>query len=456
VETAKKLLRQEKKTFVSLAPSFASEFSGCTPQQLAAALKRLGFFAVSETAIGADYVSAGAAADLKEASETDGGQKLFLSSACPAVVLYLKRYASAFVPYLNGRASPLLVHAQLLRRLYGGRVNIVFIGPCIAKKREADQFREINAAITFDELRGWFRDEGIDPLAMSETPDDSFVPGRASKGAFYPVDGGMLVSMGRYKGFQKTATMVISGIGTIAETLNAATRPDGLETPLFLELLACQGGCVNGPCATRDESAITRRSRLLNYAGSAEDTPGGWDTGPRPIPLTGELAAREIKAACRSPHEIRAALELTGKYNANDETNCSKCGYRTCRDFAAAMLERRAEKTMCAPYMRRLARRKANGLMNAMPGGVVIVEKNMRVIECNKNFAVLMGGEIEELYEITERLAGFKLNKIPEVAAYFEEAFSAAPDAGFDYDVRIDTPDSPSYRILRLNVVVRE
>jgi len=113
VWNVRNLFRRREKVFVSLAPSFPAEFFGVTPEQLCAALKKLGFYAVSETALGADYVSAGIAADLKEASENKGAQRLFLSPACPAVVLYLKRYAPAFVPYLNNRASPLLAHAQL-------------------------------------------------------------------------------------------------------------------------------------------------------------------------------------------------------------------------------------------------------------------------------------------------------------------------------------------------------
>jgi iron only hydrogenase large subunit-like protein/uncharacterized Fe-S cluster-containing protein len=459
VGAVKRLLEQGKKTFVSLAPSFSSEFFGCSPRQLTAAIKQLGFSAVSETALGADYVSAGVAASLKEAKEASegkngqgktAGQKLFLSSACPAVVLYLKRYAGAFVPYLNDRASPLLAHARLLRALYGKGINVVFIGPCIAKKCEADQFKEIDAAITFSELKEWFDEEGVNPYLTGGTPDDDFVPRRAAKGAFYPVDGGMIISMRKYEGFSKRASMVISGINTIAETFNAATRPAGLETPLFLELLACEGGCVNGPCATRDAQAITRRARLLCYAESADDVLDA-QTAAYPIPLSGELATVELKPVSHSPEEIRRALEQTGKYRASDEYNCSKCGYRTCRDFAAALLEKRSEKTMCAPYMRSLAQKKANGLMNAMPGGVVIVEKTMRVIECNRRFASLMGGEIEELYDITAQLAGFNLNTIPQVAIHFEDVFShASGEVGFECDVRIEA------RILHLNVFVIE
>jgi PAS domain-containing protein len=464
----KALLRKgkgRKKTFISLAPSFSSEFFGITPRRLTAALKQLGFFAVSETALGADYVSAGIAASLKGASEGKNGQKLFLSSACPAVVLYVKRYAGAFAPCLNDRASPLLVHARLLRNLYGKDINVVFIGPCIAKKCEADQFKEIDAAITFDELRGWFRGDGADPYLTGETSgndedNDDFVPRRAAKGAMYPIDGGMSISMRKYQGFSKTHNMVISGINTIAETLNLLTRPSGLETPLFLELSACEGGCVNGPCVTRDVSAITRRARLLRYAESADDALDK-RTASRPIPLSGEFAALAVierKPVSHSPEEIQRALNQTGKYRPSDEINCSKCGYRTCRDFAGALLEKRAEKMMCASYTRSLAQKKENGLMNAMPDGVVIVDKTMRVIECNRRFASLMGmgGEIEELYDISERLAGFNLNKIPPIAVHFADVFSPAKETGRTAAARVERDIRIESRILHLTLFAIE
>jgi iron only hydrogenase large subunit-like protein len=450
VGVIKKLFERGIKVYASVAPSFPAEFFGFTPAQFVSALKRLGFYAVSETALGADYVSAKLAADLKEAQAAADGQKLFLSSACPAVVLYLKHYAPAFVPYLNDRASPLLAHAQLLRTIYGEKIAVVFIGPCIAKKREADQFKEVNAAITFDELRQWLREEGINPAAINDAEScGEFVPRRAAKGAFYPVDGGMILSMRKYHGFSKTSNMVISGIGTITETLNVESDNIELESPLFLELLACEGGCVNGPCTTRDASAIKRRSLLLKYAESADDTLDA-ETAGKQVTLTGELTALPMKVANHSPDEIRAALILTDKHSVNDEINCSKCGYENCRAFAKAILEKRAEKTMCATYVRTLAQKKANALIDAMPSGVVIIGKNMRIIECNKNFAHLMGSEIEELYELSTELRGININKIEEMGIYFEDAFSANNTEGFDYDIRLNG------KILHLNVYIIE
>jgi PAS domain-containing protein len=448
VARVQNLFREGIQVFASLAPSFPAEFN-CAPGQLAGAIKRLGFYGVSETALGADFVSEDIVSDLQTASTVKDGQKLFLSSACPAVVLYIKRYAPAFVPYLNDRSSPLLAHAALLQKLYGKKTAVVFIGPCIAKKREADQFKEVAAALTFTELKQWFDAAGIKPEEITETAE--FIPHRAAKGAFYPVDGGMIISLQRKRaGFSKTSNMVISGIDTIAQTLsgNSFTN-DQLESPLFLELLACSGGCVNGPCITRDDSAIRRRARLLGYAESAGDALNP-ETAALKVPLTGSLTAKEMPMSLYPASKIRGALGELGKYDSKDELNCSACGYETCRAFAQAMLEKRAEKTMCAAYTRNLAQKKANALIRAIPSGVVIADKNRKIVECNRNFARLLGSEIEELYELDPELKGLDLRKLSGFGNYFEEAFQADGQARFDYDFKYED------KILHLSVYVIE
>jgi iron only hydrogenase large subunit-like protein len=438
LDAVKRLLASETPVYASLAPSFPAEFYDCAPAQIIAALKRLGFYAVSETALGADFVSASLAASLRAAAGNgaDGAQKLFLSSACPAVVLYIKRYAPAFVPYLNDRASPLLAHAALLRKRYGKEIGVVFIGPCIAKKREADQLKEIDAALSYEELSLWFEEAGIRPKEMPRDEAGSlFVPRRAAKGAFYPVDGGMLISLRPHSGFSKTSSMVISGLDTIAETLNSDTfAPSELETPLFLELLACHGGCVNGPCMIRDASAINRRARLLRYAESADEKLDA-ESAKTKIALSGMLSAVGIKKKQYTGAEIRSALAQLGKYGEQDELNCSICGYESCRAFARALLDKHAEKTMCVMYLRNMARRKANALINAIPSGVVIVDRNSKIVECNQNFARLLGGEIEELYELEPQLCGLNLRKIADLASYFEDALVPGAAESADYEI---------------------
>ena len=437
VEKIRRFFQSDKKVFASLAPSFPAEFYGCTPGQLIAALKRLGFHEVSETALGADFLSAAIAEDLS-AAETRAGQKLFLSSACPAVVLYIKRYAPAFVPYLDDRASPLLSHAAFLRARYGKEISVVFVGPCIAKKREADQLTEIAGAITFDELKHWFETAGVKPedIPEEESRKQSFAPRRAAKGAFFPVDGGMLISLRKHRGFSKTANMVLSGIDTIAETLNRDTAAYGkLETPLFLELLACQGGCVNGPCITRDASAISRRAQLLRYADSADDLLDR-ETAGNKLPLTGTLTAVEHPKVLYSNAEISGALAQIGKQSRRDELNCSTCGFESCRDFAQALLDKRVEKTMCATYMRNLAQRKANALIKAIPSGIAIVDRNCLVLDCNRKFALLLGSEMAELYDVDSNLQGLDLRKVAGLGRYFKEVFDADTQESVDFEFR--------------------
>jgi PAS domain-containing protein len=391
------------------------------PQGVVDALKRLGFHAVSETALGADLVSEATAGTLLHAQQDEAARKLVMSSACPAVVLYLRQYAPSFVPFLNNRASPLLAHAKLLRKLYGENTGVVFIGPCVAKKREADEFDEIDAALTFKELKEWLEEEKI---AVTDARDggDSFVPRRAAKGAAFPVDGGMITAVQKYMDDPAAAFAVaVSGMYMVMKTLrDVSIQTARLDKPLFLELLACYGGCINGPCVTRGAGSITQGVRLAEYAESADDR---LDAAllAHGLSLTGIVRAEAVVPAAHSDWDIRKTLALIGKGDAADEINCAMCGYNSCRDFAIAFMEGRAEKTMCLSYMRNLAQKKANALLHSIPSGVVLVAKNLTIIECNENFVRLLGPEPEELYGLVPGLTGANLAKIVSFSSYFSD-----------------------------------
>ncbi|HOX33426.1 MAG TPA: (Fe-S)-binding protein, partial [Spirochaetales bacterium] len=104
-----------------------------------------------------------------------------------------------------------------------------------------------------------------------------------------------------------------------------------------------------------------------------------------------------------------------------DELNCGGCGYDTCRDFARAMVEGRAEAAMCVSYMRKLAQKKANGLLRSIPSGVVIADRELKVVECNRAFALLLGPEAEALWEAKPGLEGADLAKLAPFSKYFAE-----------------------------------
>ena len=436
-QRARHLLSTKKQVFVSLAPSFVSEFSDYTLPQLIEALKKLGFAGVSETALGADFVSAQLAKDLAQAVENPQGQQFFLSSACPAVVEYIKLYQPELAPFITDRASPLLAHARYLHQVYGDEIGVVFVGPCIAKKREADTWDEIHVALTFQELRDWIEEAGIRPdtaIPVGQEDQQEFVPRRAAKGVLYPIDGGMIATWKKYNQLEKVRSMAISGLGEVQRALEGFD-PENLKAPLFMELLACPGGCINGPGTSVHSPGALKRVLVEEYAQDVDAVLDEATLAQSPV-MEGTLPVDFKQRAVHSEEEIRWALRSVGKYTREDEVNCASCGYDTCRSFAKAVLEDRAEKTMCVSYMRKLAQKKANGLMQAIPSGVVIVDKNLQIVECNLNFARLMGSDVVDMYQIKPGLEGADLTRLTGAAKLFADVLSPNGPDVIERDVR--------------------
>ncbi|MGP1587550.1 MAG: [Fe-Fe] hydrogenase large subunit C-terminal domain-containing protein [Treponemataceae bacterium] len=413
----RQFLKQKEKVYVSLAPSFVSEFSEYKPEQIIHALKMLGFAGVSETALGADFVSAQIAADMEDSFEGKIKQKLFLSSACPSVVKFIKQNMENFAPYITDRASPLLAHSRFLKEQFGNDIGVVFIGPCIAKKREADIWDSVDLGLTFNVLRNWFSLEHINPAELQADETDFFVPQRSAKGSLFPIDGGMIAAFKKYSKTKKINSMTICGIEEIKNSLKNF-RVENLSEPLFMELLSCSGGCINGPGTDSSLSGAMKRVSVLEYAQNSEATLNKQLLKKSPK-ITGTLPKIEIEYKIHSEEEIQQTLRSVGKFSINDEINCSSCGYNTCRQFAEAVLNQKAEKTMCVSYIKTLAQKKANSLIKAIPSGVVISDKNLKIIECNYNFASMMGSDILEMYEVMPGLEGASLEKIIDFSKYF-------------------------------------
>ena len=125
LERVKNLINSGKDVYVSLAPSWRGVFE-MSAQKMIAILKRLGFKDISETALGAQEVSIKTAEML---NNTESG--LWISSACPVIVDYIRMYKPEFSKYITPIGSPARTHAKMLRQTYGEDIGIVFIGPCI-------------------------------------------------------------------------------------------------------------------------------------------------------------------------------------------------------------------------------------------------------------------------------------------------------------------------------------
>jgi hypothetical protein len=156
---------------------------------------------------------------------------------------------------------------------------------------------------------------------------------------------------------------------------------------------------------------------------------------PVALPRSPALTTPENFAAVPAPApshtelQIREALRNVGKLSAEDELNCGGCGYDSCREFGAALLNGKAERAMCVTYMRQLASKKANALLQKMPSAVVIVNEAMRIVEFNGAFANLFAPEK------TAEMEGMALGEVMPFANLFHSVLKTGEDI-LDRDLR--------------------
>jgi len=366
---------------VSVAPSFAALYGEWERRRFPSALRRLGFGYVGETAVGAYYVGRETA---DYVARTPG--RVHIASACPAVVNYIEQYA----PDLSGRlvpvVSPMIAHARLIRQKLGPNAKVVFIGPCVAKKQEAERPEYaglIDCVLTFAELQEWFEKEGV-VLAQCEESGFDDTPGGHSR--YFPVPGGLMRTAGMDEDMLSTATLAISGMEQMREAFTAIDSDPDL---VLIEPLFCTEGCATGPGVPCDTSIYSRRNQVLQYArehvGPEADAPGA-PPETAAIPLAAKYAPREAAGPRFTEEEIRRAMAEAGKAREEDQLNCGACGYPTCRDKIIANLSGMAELEMCVPRMRRLAEQRTDRIISTSPNGILILDDRLTILGMNPAF----------------------------------------------------------------------
>ena len=402
VDKVKGIFATGKKVVVSLAPSWISVFD-YTKQQMITVLKALGFSDVSETALGAQEVSIEVAKLIKESEKG-----LFISSACPVIVDYIRYYKPEYAKYIIPVASPALTHAKMLKEQYGEDISVVFIGPCIAKKNESDKNSDlIDVALTFDELNFWIKESYIDLAKIEVLPDEDFVPNSANEGALYPVLGGMNETL-KFAGIEKDVQLLdICTLHSLDKALNGL-HPERLEEKIFLEALGCDGGCINGPGISMCKSTILKTSDVLNNFKKRESIPAT----PKTV-VEMDYSAIDIKKREFKHEEIMKTMERIGKHNEEDELNCGGCGFQTCRELACAILAGEAEPSMCVSYMRKIALRKAAAMLRCMPSAMVMIDNKNKILESNDAFMKMFTGEMYDVFsERPEGVNGADIDRI--------------------------------------------
>ena len=363
-EKVRVLIQSGDPVIVSLAPSFVANYDGVGIDAMRKALQKLGFADVEETAIGATIVKTEYERMLRE-EEHD----IIITSCCHSINLLIQKYFPAELPYLADVMSPMQAHCvDIKKRIPNAKT--VFIGPCVAKKDEAEYYEgPVDAVLTFEELTNWLKAEHITlDKELDNTPE--------SRARFFPTTGGILKTMAQNApGY---TYMALDGVENCIAALKDIEN--GKIHKCFIEMSACVGSCIGGPVMEKyHRSPVHDYMSVAQYAGTRD-----FDVAqPDALTLKKNFTVIDHKLMQPAEYEIAAVLRQMGKFKPSDELNCGSCGYNSCREKAIAICQGKAEISMCLPFLKDKAESFSDTIVRNTPNGLIVLNENLEVQQIN-------------------------------------------------------------------------
>ena len=363
-EKVKVLINSGDPVVVSLAPSFIANYDGVGIEAMRDALKQLGFHDVEETAIGATMVKREYDRMLREES-----RDIVISSCCHSLNLLIRKYFPEALPYLADVVSPMVAHCLDIKRRIP-EAKTVFIGPCVAKKDEAEEHGDaVDVVLTFEELTEWLEEEGVE-LRREVIADGTGLA------RFFPTPGGILKTMDQdAPGY---TYMALDGIDACLAALDDIKR--GKIHKCFIEMSTCAGSCIGGPVMEKyRRSPVTDYMAVAQFAGSRD-----FDVEQPEVPVMKQYHT-PVDRAERTPsnYELVEILREMGKYKPSDELNCGSCGYNTCREKAVAIYQGKAEISMCLPFLKDKAESFSDAIVKNSPNALIVLNETLEVQQLN-------------------------------------------------------------------------
>ena len=364
IEKTNVLIQSGDPVVVSLAPSFIANYNGVGIESMRRALKKLGFYDVEETAIGATIVK-----NEYERMIYEDERDIIITSCCHSINLLIQKRFPKCLGYLADVMSPMQAHcSDIKKRIPNAKT--VFIGPCVAKKDEAEYYEGIvDAVLTFEELDKMLAGANVELEAETDSSEKS-------RARFFPTTGGVLKTMAQNApGYTYLA---IDGVENCMTALKDIE--DGKIHKCFVEMSACIGSCIGGPVMNRSKKPLVRDYvKVSSYAGERD-----FDVNqPNPAELRKNFSYIEHKLPLPSENEIMTVLRQMGKFKPSDELNCGTCGYNSCRDKAIAVIQGKAEISMCLPFLKDKAESFSDTIVKNTPNGLLVLNENLEVQQIN-------------------------------------------------------------------------
>lgn len=363
----------------SVAPSFVSSFNLQDFSVMKLALGRLGFADAEETSIGAREVTA----QYKKLLES-GTYKNFITSCCPAVNTMIELYYPKALDYLAPVDTPMIAHAKMIRKKRKN-AKVVFIGPCIAKKREAHESGVVDGVLTFEDLAAMFADKGIVLDEIARLPEHT--EGGVNRAKYYPISRGIIKSFENYvDGYEFVA---VDGAKKCKEVLENIESLSGM----FIEMNSCDSACVNGPCSLALKAgALKANADIRKYVNKDLQEHATAEYVPETdLDFTCMHERKRTEDFVPTDRQLQEILAKTGKTKPEDMLNCGACGYDTCLEKAWAVANGYANIEMCVPFMRERAESMSYEIIQTSPNGIVLLDNDLNIMEINGKAKELLG-----------------------------------------------------------------
>ncbi|KAA5807278.1 [Fe-Fe] hydrogenase large subunit C-terminal domain-containing protein [Thermoanaerobacterium thermosaccharolyticum] len=379
VEKVKAFIKKGDKVVFTIAPSYPALVGNGRAFKFLNALKSLGAEMIIETSVGAMFIS-------KEYERYYNDLKYdnLITTSCPSINYLIEKYYPDLINCLVPVVSPMIAVGRTVKKVYGNELKVVFIGPCLAKKVEMNDFScegAIDAVLTFEEIIEWLDGDGINIDSREEFTDcvDTMMPFK-----LYPIEGKTIDCMDVDLNLRKVVS--VSSIDNVKDLLNDI-RSGNLHG-YWIEANACDGGCINGPAFGRSNSGVVKRKEeVINYSNTKanfiNDISNMIDCS---ADFTRKFINLSDKWKMPSENEIKNILSKIGKFTKEDELNCGACGYDTCREKAIAVFNGMAEPYMCLPYMRGRAETLSNIIISSTPNAIIAVNNEYEIQDMNRAF----------------------------------------------------------------------
>jgi iron only hydrogenase large subunit-like protein len=446
IDDAHILLKSKSKKVAIISPSISTEFDDITDyRKFVRMIKSLGIDHVNEVSFAIDLL---AYKYLRLYDDFKG--RYYISSCDPVVVSYIEKYHPALINNLAPFVSPMIAMAKVVRELYGKEIKVIYIGPDIASKDVAPKFQDdsaVDVVLTFPELRELFTEFNIDENLVEFSEFDQPI---GYKGSLYPLKNGFIQAADIDENLLTSNVISVEGKKQMLESINEFESNVKI---IHRHLHVSYGNSLQGPGITNKGNKLLKEHQVIKYANKRlmNFFKAEWyDSLMKYMNLdfSRDFEADDQRLPDPPKAKVAEALKVMN-WKENRHTDCSQCGYASCRDFALDMAKGIVIPEMCPTFAIRNSKyfsetlkelneklaktrqvlketeekvesehnsaQQASELTDAMleklRAGIVFVDFKMKIVKANNTFCSIMGEEAEEINEVIPGLSGAALDK---------------------------------------------